>query len=599
MATAMLLRRQYSLTSRRVIAAVTSLIHSNQSISFSTVKNSHFLGNNIESNSVFKSCFEEMSNMNYRMEFRASFASQAAGFAVSDDSYDDKSKGDESLEISKLNVHQDIVSCLATRGITKLFPIQQAVLEPAMQGRDMIGRAKTGTGKTLAFGIPILDKITRHNAKNGAGRDPLALVLAPTRELARQVEKEFYESSKLDTLCVYGGTPIGRQMQSLSRGVDVIVGTPGRVIDLIKRGALNLSQVQFVVLDEADQMLNIGFEEDVEVILEKLPQKRQTLMFSATMPHSIMNLTRKYLKDPLMIDLVGDSDQKLAEGIALHSVLVDHHSKAGVIGPLVTEHANGGKTIVFTQTKRDADNLAFALGSKNYKCEPLHGDIAQGQRERTLKRFRDGNINILVATDVAARGLDIPNVDLIIHYELPTNSENFVHRSGRTGRAGKKGTAITLYSSDQRRALQIIQRDVGCRFHELPPVASDGTSMQMGMGGSNRFGNSGFTRSGGYGNYNSGGYGGDSYSRRPGNYGNMNFGGSRGSGSGGFSRSGGEYSSGGNFGRSNYGQTRGGGFGDFGRTDKSGGFGNFGDGRSTQSRNANSNRFGSFGDDKF
>ncbi|XP_010688871.2 DEAD-box ATP-dependent RNA helicase 53, mitochondrial [Beta vulgaris subsp. vulgaris] len=614
MATALLLRRQLSpsLTpsSRRALAAFTSFFHSTQPLSSSstTVINGGFLGSNNESVVKSKSCFESAKNIQSRLSFRASFASQAAGFAVADYSDDDKTRGDEGLDISKLNIHDDIVSCLSKKGITKLFPIQKAVLEPAFQGRDMIGRARTGTGKTLAFGIPIMDKITRQNEKNGVGRDPLALVLAPTRELARQVEKEFYESSKLDTLCVYGGTPIARQMSALSRGVDVVAGTPGRVIDLIKRGALDLSRVQFVVLDEADQMLNVGFEEDVEVILEKLPKNRQTMMFSATMPNWIMKLTKKYLKDPLMIDLVGDSDQKLAEGISLCSVVVDRRAKAGVIGPLFTEYAHGGKCIVFTQTKRDADNLSSALARKNYKCEPLHGDIAQGQRERTLKRFRDGEINILVATDVAARGLDVPNVDLILHYELPSTSESFVHRSGRTGRAGKKGTAIVIYTTDESRAVKVIERDVGCRFKELPPIASDGAEMDMGMGGGGRFGNSGFSRSGGYGNSSSGRYGGDSYSGRSGGYGNMNSGrgGSRDSGSGGFgsyggssSRSGGGYegSSGSGFGRSS-----GGGFGDSGRSDRSGGFGNFGSGRQSgnqKSGNTNSNRFGSFGDSFF
>ncbi|KAH9619029.1 hypothetical protein KSS87_019427 [Heliosperma pusillum] len=516
----------------------------------------------------------------YRSPSRLSFTASYGSQAVAQYSDDDKSVSEEGLDISKLNIHDDVVSCLSKRGITKLFPIQKAVLEPAMKGRDMIGRAKTGTGKTLAFGIPILDKITRHNAKNGAGRDPLALVLAPTRELARQVDKEFYESSKLDTLCVYGGTPIARQMSVLSKGVDVVSGTPGRVIDLIKRGALDLSHVQFVVLDEADQMLNVGFAEDVEVILEKLPKNRQTMMFSATMPAWIVKLTRKYLKDPLTIDLVGDSDQKLAEGISLNSIVVDHHSKAGVIGPLFTEYANGGKCIVFTQTKRDADNLAQAMGRKNYKCEPLHGDIAQ------------------------ARGLDIPNVDLVIHYELPSTSEIFVHRSGRTGRAGKKGTAILIHTIDESRSARVIERDVGCRFQELPKIAPDGVELDMsrGFSGGGRFssggrsGNSGFSRGGYGGNSGFGGSGGS------GGYGGSgSYGGSRSTG-GGYSGS-----SQGGYGKSGFGRPSGG-FGDFGGSDRSSNFGGggrqggFGGHSSSQSSGSfggrSSNRFGSFGDDR-
>lgn len=571
------------------------------------------------------------------LDFRASVVSRAE-YAVADFSDEEKSSkgGDEGLEISKLGIAQEIVSALANKGITKLFPIQRAVLEPAMQGRDMIGRARTGTGKTLAFGIPIMDKVIQYNAKHGRGRNPLALVLAPTRELARQVEKEFCESApNLDTLCVYGGTPISRQMNSLDYGVDVVVGTPGRIIDLIKRGALNLSEVQFVVLDEADQMLAVGFEEDVEMILEKLPQNRQSMMFSATMPSWIRKLTQKYLKNPLTIDLVGDSDQKLAEGISLYSIASEMYEKASIVGPLITEHAKGGKCIVFTQTKRDADRLAYAM-ARNFRCEALHGDISQSQRERTLSGFRDGHFNVLVATDVAARGLDIPNVDLIIHYELPNSSEIFVHRSGRTGRAGKKGTAILIYAEQQARTVRFIERDIGCKFSELPRIAIEGGSRDMfsdmgGGGDGGRFGSFGsrgggrvgggfgrsgssFGRSGGYGESGSGrsgsfgGFGssrsgGGSSSSRSGNFGGSSFG-----RSGEFGDTiGSDRSSG--FGNSS-GSHRSSGFGNFGGSDRSSGFRNPGSGRSSGSDSTRlsrtsggfndslSSRFGDFGDDR-
>ncbi|XP_047069940.1 DEAD-box ATP-dependent RNA helicase 53-like [Lolium rigidum] len=379
--------------------------------------------------------------------------------------------GEDGLEVARLGISPRIVERLAARGITRLFPIQRAVLEPAMQGKDMIGRARTGTGKTLAFGIPIMDRILRHNEKNGSGRNPLAIILAPTRELARQVEKEFRESAPLDTLCVYGGVPISQQMRTLNYGVDIVVGTPGRVIDLLTRGVLNLSEIQFVVLDEADQMLAVGFDEAVEVIMEKLPQNRQSMLFSATMPSWIRKLTSQYLKDPVIIDLVGDSEQKLPEGISLYSIVSENYGKSSILGPLIKEHANGGKCIVFTQTKREADRLAYAMG-RSYACQALHGDISQNQRERTLSGFRDGRFNILVATDVAARGLDIPNVDLVVHYEIPNSSELFVHRSGRTARAGKKGIAILMYTYEQNRNVRVIERDIGCRFTELPKIAA-------------------------------------------------------------------------------------------------------------------------------
>ncbi|KAM2417458.1 hypothetical protein ACFX1W_024296 [Malus domestica] len=547
------------------------------------------------------------------LSFRAS-TPLGAQFAVEYSSEEStrRSGDDEGLEIAKLGIAKEIVSALANKGISKLFPIQRAVLEPAMQGRDMIGRARTGTGKTLAFGIPILDKIFKYNAIHGRGKNPLALVLAPTRELAKQVEKEFHDTAPgLDTICVYGGTPISSQMRALDYGVDVAVGTPGRVIDLINRGALNLEEVQFVVLDEADQMLQVGFQEDVEIILERVPKKRQTLLFSATMPGWIRKLTQNYLKDPAVIDLVGDSDQKLADGISLYSIASDSYGRASIIGPLITEHAKGGKTIVFTQTKRDADRLSYAM-SRSFRCEALHGDISQSQRERTLAGFRDGNFNILVATDVAARGLDVPNVDLVIHYELPNNPEIFVHRSGRTGRAGKKGRAILVYTQDQSRAVRTIEREVGCKFTELPRIAVDSKSIDMmpDMGRDrftkgSRFGGPsgpGFSRSGGFGRSSS--YGdssgqmGRSSGPRPGRFGSY-----------GDSQSGGGFSGsssnrGGNFGNSGFGRSSGFGNSDrsggFGSSDRSSNFGGFGSSdRSGGSRNNNSSRFGSFGDDKF
>ncbi|XP_068654597.1 DEAD-box ATP-dependent RNA helicase 53, mitochondrial-like [Aristolochia californica] len=539
--------------------------------------------------------------------FRASDTLRAE-YAVDDFSDEEKVPGkksggesDDGLEIAKLGIAEEIVSALAKKGITKLFPIQRAVLEPAMQGRDMIGRAKTGTGKTLAFGIPIMDNIIRFNAKHGRGRNPLALVLAPTRELARQVEKEFKESApSLDTLCVYGGVSINQQMSVLDYGVDVIVGTPGRVIDLIKRGALNLSEVQSVVLDEADQMLAVGFAEDVEIILEKLPSKRHSMMFSATMPSWIRNISRNYLKDPLTIDLVGENDQKLAEGISLFSITSDMYGKPSILGPLITEHANGGKCIVFTQTKRDADRLAYAMG-RNYPCEALHGDISQNQRERTLSSFRDGRFNILVATDVAARGLDIPNVDLVVHYELPSSSELFVHRSGRTGRAGKKGTAILIYTDQQTRNVKMLERDVGCRFTELPKIVVEdgGRDMFADMGGrlgGGRMSDSGFGRSGAgrYGESGSGRFGsfGGSSSGR-GSFGDSGFGrsGGFGGGSSGFGRSGG-FGGASSFGRSG---SNDGGSSGFGSSGGFGGASSFGRSGSNDGSSSGFGRSGGFG----
>ncbi|KAL9373473.1 hypothetical protein Peur_033093 [Populus x canadensis] len=517
------------------------------------------------------------------LDFKASSVTETFN-AAPDYGYDEGKGNEEGLEISRLGISQEIVGALAKKGITKLFPIQRAVLEPAMQGKDMFGRARTGTGKTLAFGIPILDKILQFNAQHGRGRYPLGIVMAPTRELARQVEKEFREAApSLDITCLYGGTPISRQMRDLEYGVDVVVGTPGRIIDLMKRGSLVLSEVQHVVLDEADQMLGVGFVDDIETILLSVPRKRHSMCFSATMPSWIRELVRKYLKDPLTIDLVGDSDKKLADGITLYSIASDLYAKASILGPLITEHAKGGKCIVFTETKRDADRLAYAM-AKTYKCEALHGDISQSVRERTLSGFREGHFNILVATDVAARGLDVPNVDLIIHYALPRCSETFVHRSGRTGRAGKKGTAILIYTQDESRQVRIIERDTGCKFLELPKIAVDGESIDMyndmGRGRFNSFGSPrGFGdggRYGGQGNYGSGqGFRNSGFGRSDGQF----------SGS---SRNGYNRNQSGNFGRSsNFGESR---------TDRSSNFGDFGSGRSSSFGDFGSGRSSSFGD---
>ncbi|XP_051177331.1 DEAD-box ATP-dependent RNA helicase 3, chloroplastic isoform X2 [Lolium perenne] len=378
----------------------------------------------------------------------------------------------DELAISRLGLPDQLVATLEKRGITHLFPIQRAVLVPALEGRDLIARAKTGTGKTLAFGIPMIKQIIEQDEAGrslGRGRTPRALVLAPTRELAKQVEKEIMESApKLSTVCVYGGVSYNTQQNALSRGVDVVVGTPGRLIDLINGGSLKLGEVRYLVLDEADQMLAVGFEEDVETILQQVPADRQSMLFSATMPSWVKKLSRRYLNNPLTIDLVGDSDEKLAEGIKLYAIPLTTTSKRTILSDLITVYAKGGKTIVFTRTKRDADEVSLALTS-SIASEALHGDISQHQRERTLNGFRQGKFTVLVATDVASRGLDIPNVDLIIHYELPNDPETFVHRSGRTGRAGKAGNAILMFTTNQRRTVKSLERDVGCRFEFIGP----------------------------------------------------------------------------------------------------------------------------------
>ena len=357
-------------------------------------------------------------------------------------------------------------AALRKRGIESLFPIQSAVLAPALEGRDIVGRARTGTGKTLGFSLPIIESLLS-NPSDARNRRPRCIVLAPTRELANQVEAEIQLTvPSMRTVCVYGGVAITNQERALRNGVDFVVGTPGRLIDLIQRGSLQLQDIEYCVLDEADQMLAVGFEEDVERIMQEIPEERQTFLFSATMPSWVKQLTRKYLKEHVNIDLVGDSKQKVADTIDILSCACSHQSRTMILADLVTVYGKGAKAICFTQTKREADEVTAALG-RRMATEVLHGDIAQAQRERTLKRFRDNRFSVLVATDVAARGLDITDVDLVVHFELPNDTESFVHRCGRTGRANKRGTAIAMFTPRENYRLRTIVRETGVTFKSI------------------------------------------------------------------------------------------------------------------------------------
>ena len=396
-----------------------------------------------------------------------------------------------------LGLHPKIVKGLLNRGFTDLFPIQKAVMADALAGKDLIARARTGTGKTLAFTIPIIEKLIemdnqaaeasgesgeaegeednfssygrdRRGRRGGRGnrnKKPRALVLAPTRELALQVETEIKESAPFyRSVCVYGGAPIFKQERELNQGVDIVVGTPGRVIDMLDRGMLDLSQVGFAVLDEADQMLNIGFEEDVEQIYQNLTSERQNMLFSATMPTWVKDLARKYMNEPVLIDLVGDRGTgKMAETVETFAIKVTRDTRLDVLADLIKVHGKNGKTICFTQTKRAADEVAAVL-SRSLACEAIHGDVSQAQREKTLGRFRKGHFNILVATDVAARGLDINDVEMVVHYDLPQNSEAYLHRSGRTGRAGKQGISIAMFQYHDIPSLQDLARSTKSNF---------------------------------------------------------------------------------------------------------------------------------------
>lgn len=358
----------------------------------------------------------------------------------------------------------EIAARLEARGIVTPSPIQEESLPYTLAGRDLIGRARTGTGKTLAFALPIIQNLAPSRER---ARLPRAVVVAPTRELARQVASEFEQTAQgLTILTVYGGAAYGPQENALRRGVDVVVGTPGRLIDHLERGNLDLSAVEFAVLDEADEMLSVGFAEAIETILRATPQERQTLLFSATLTPEIRRLSKRYLRDPLMVDMVGDGKSQAAQTVEHLKVRVGR-SRTRVLADLLTVY-HPEKAIVFTRTKRETDELAMELIHRGFEAEALHGDLAQSQRERALGSFRTGRTSVLVATDVAARGLDIPEVDLVVQYHLPQDPESYVHRSGRTGRAGRSGTAIIMYGDREQREIAGLERVTGVRFTDRP-----------------------------------------------------------------------------------------------------------------------------------
>jgi len=357
----------------------------------------------------------------------------------------------------ELGLSEPVLAALAKKGITVPTPIQKEALPAALAGGDVLGLARTGTGKTLAFALPIAERL---EASHAPGRAPRALVLAPTRELALQVAGEMeWVAPHLRVVTVYGGTGYGSQAAALRRGADVVVATPGRAIDYLNRGVLDLSQVRLAVLDEADEMLSMGFEEAVETLLGATPEGRQTLMFSATLPGWARRLVRRHMKDPLVVNVVQDEEVSYRE-IAIEAA---PSARLAALSDVLFAHGPE-RVIVFTRTKKEADEVARALTARGHGAEAVHGDLNQSQRERAVGRFRSGQVSVLVATDVAARGLDIPEVDLVVHYRLPERAEPYQHRSGRTGRAGRSGTVIIFHSGRERRELAQLERAVGRKF---------------------------------------------------------------------------------------------------------------------------------------
>jgi superfamily II DNA/RNA helicase len=371
-----------------------------------------------------------------------------------------------------LGVLPSIVEALARSGIVHPFPIQAMAIPIALTGTDMIGQARTGTGKTLAFGITILQRIMVPEerdypqlAKPGA---PQGLVITPTRELALQVTADLAAASTqrpARILTVYGGVGYDAQLDALDKGVEVVVGTPGRLLDLAERGTLDLGHIKVLVLDEADEMLDLGFLPDVERILAKTPELRQTMLFSATMPAAIVALARRHLRHPVNIRAESPSDTMTVPTTAQFVYQAHELDKPEVVARIL-QAENRNRVMIFCRTKRAAQRLADDLVERGFAAASIHGDLSQVLRERALKRFRDGRVDVLVATDVAARGIDVEGVTHVINYECPDDAKNYVHRIGRTGRAGASGIAITFVDWIDQSRWQLINNALGLPFDE-------------------------------------------------------------------------------------------------------------------------------------
>jgi ATP-dependent RNA helicase DeaD len=369
----------------------------------------------------------------------------------------------------ELGLSEEMLAALNKKGFEEPSPIQaQAIPFLLKNEKDLIGRAQTGTGKTAAFGIPLLE-LMQPKAKNVQ-----AIILAPTRELALQVTEElnsFAENKKARIIAVYGGQPIDRQITQLKRGVDIVVGTPGRVLDHLDRGTLNISQVSHIILDEADEMLNMGFIDDIETILKAAPKERRTVLFSATMPDHIQKLAKRYMSDYEVIAV--NTKQASRDNIEQIYFEVTQSDKFEALFRII-DCAPEFYGMVFCRTKLDTDEVAHKLANRGLRAEAIHGDLSQAQREKVLKKFRDRKVTALIATDVAARGIDVDDLTHVVNFSLPQDPESYVHRIGRTGRAGKSGTAITLITPSEFRKLSMIQRIANTKIdkRKVPDVAT-------------------------------------------------------------------------------------------------------------------------------
>ena len=353
-----------------------------------------------------------------------------------------------------LALRPELQRALDALGYEEPTPVQREAIPPMLEGHDLVGQAATGTGKTAAFALPLLQRLVP------GGDRPQALVLVPTRELAIQVAEAVHRYGRdlgARVLAIYGGQPIGRQIRTLESGVDVVVATPGRVLDHLARRTLVLDDLTTVVLDEADEMLDMGFAEDIEAILEAVPAQRQTVLFSATLPARINGLVRRFLTDPVKVKIHRESSSSEAKRVRQVAYLVPRAHKASALGRLL-DIESPAAAVVFCRTREEVDTLGETLTARGYRAEALHGGMSQDQRDRVMQRVRSGTAELLVATDVAARGLDIDQLTHVVNYDLPSAPDSYVHRVGRVGRAGREGVAITLVEPRQHRLLKTIEK---------------------------------------------------------------------------------------------------------------------------------------------
>ncbi|MBX4969436.1 DEAD/DEAH box helicase [Rhizobium binae] len=397
-------------------------------------------------------------------------------------------KGYALTNFESLGVSKPIVATLFQLGIETPTPIQEQAIPLLLQGRDLIGLAQTGTGKTAAFGLPLIEKLLA-DERRPDNRTTRTLILAPTRELVNQIAdnlKKFIRKSPLRINVVVGGVSINKQQLQLEKGTDVLVATPGRLLDLVNRRAITLTTVRYLVLDEADQMLDLGFVHDLRKIAKLVPKKRQTMLFSATMPKAIADLAGEYLVDPVKVEVTppGKAADKVEQYV--HFV-AGKNDKTELLRKSLTENPDG-RAIVFLRTKHGAEKLMKHLDNIGYSVASIHGNKSQGQRERALKAFRDGSIKTLIATDVAARGIDIPAVSHVYNYDLPEVPDAYVHRIGRTARAGRDGIAIAFCAPDEAKLLRDIERLMGIDIAVAsgePPANINNSGPRRGNGNGN------------------------------------------------------------------------------------------------------------------